>query len=52
VKSRKSAEIRMSNETKDDPNTITIAEAVRLKHQLGESITWATLVSTPCKSRN
>jgi len=30
----------MSDETKDDPNTITVAEAVRLKHQLGQNITW------------
>jgi hypothetical protein len=30
----------MSNEAKDDPNTMTIAEAIRLKHELGQSITW------------
>ncbi len=29
----------MSDETKD-PNTMTVAEAYRLKHQLGQSITW------------
>ena len=29
----------MSDETKD-PNTMTVAEAYRLKHQLGQSTTW------------
>jgi len=40
VKSRIVAKVRMSNEMKDDPNTITVAEVVRLKHQLGQTITW------------
>jgi hypothetical protein len=29
----------MADETKD-PNTMTVAEAYRVKHQLGQSITW------------
>lgn len=29
----------MSDETKD-PNTMTVTEAIRLKHQLGQNITW------------
>ena len=29
----------MSDETQD-PNSMTVAEAYRLKHQLGQSITW------------
>ena len=29
----------MSDETKD-PNTMTVAEAYRMQHQLGQSITW------------